>query len=322
MQDETAPNPDELLPEDREPDEAELDRFISEQDPEFAERMQSLSADKNLKAEDIVVDNATQELHDETQRWENSKGLWKLIYKVFRFTPKLSLALKKTYANLAVKIVAFSIASRNNLHDWGLSFWKGSRKAVTTGALGLVESIGSNFKKFGKLRLKIKFLLFGTIIFVAAAIYGVKFALSGRLLPGEQELFIANFADEGAEVFEYDTTDRQELFYDNVRSAPNLLLLTKMVVNIKPSSNSGENPMLAVEFFAEGMSPEPILEIKAREAFYRDRLQRKMEEYTFDVLDTPPGKQAMMADLLKDLNSNLSQGQLRGLRIKTIVLKP
>jgi len=322
MQDDAAPNPDELLPEDHEPDEAELDRFLDEQDPEFAERMKVLSADRNLKVEDIVVDDATQELFEETQRWENSKGLQKFVYRFLRFLPRLSLALRKLIHRVSVKTVAFAILSRNHLHDWGLGFWKASRKGAATGAHNLKEGISSNWGKFAKLSLKRKLMLFVTMVFVGAAIYGVNFALSGRLLPGESELFISNFGDEGAEVIEYDPSVRQEMFYDNVRSSPNLLLITKMVVNIRPSANSGENPMIAVEFFAEGMSPESILELKGREAFFRDRMQRRISEYSFDVLDSPPGKRDMAAELLKDLNRNLSHGQLRGLRIKTIVLKP
>lgn len=322
MQDEPNSKPDELLPTDHEPDEAELDLFLSEQDPEFAARMKELSADKSLKVEEIVDGDIAEELRAEMALWENGKPWKKFLYRNLRFLPKVSLLTKKFKAKAAVKIIAWAIASRNVAHDLGLSLWKNTRKGSVAAVIGLKDVLLGRINSFTGLSTKRKLLLFLTIALVAGTIYGLRYTFSGRLLPGESDLFIANFAEQGGEVFEYDTVEKQELFYDNVRSAPNLLLITKMVVNIRASSNSGENPMLAVEFFAEGMSPESILEFKSREAFFRDRMQRKIEEYTFDVLETPPGKQAMTADLLKDLNRNLSQGQLRGLRLKTIVLKP
>lgn len=322
MQDEANPNPDELLPEDHEPDEAEIDRFLDEQDPEFAARMKDLAADKNLKLAEVPEEDVAEELRHEIAKWEHGKPVWKFIYRNLTFLPGWVLGLRKLRAKLAAKAVALAIASRNRAHDLALGLWKGTRKGVVQTASSLKEGVGGGLKSFGAMSLKRKLLLVSTLAVIAGAGYGVYFAFTGRLLPGQKELFIANFADEGAPVFEYDPAEKPELFFDNVRSTPNLLLITKMVVNIRPSSNSGENPMLAVEFFAEGMSPESILELKSREAFFRDRMQRKIEEYSFDVLDTPPGKQGMAADLLKDLNRNLSQGQLRGLRIKTIVLKP
>lgn len=322
MQDDANPNPDHLLPEDHEPDEQELDRFLAEQDPAFAAQMKDLSQDKNLKVEEIVIDDATQELFEETQNWQNSTGLKKISYRFFRFLPQVSLALKKSKARVAVKMVAFSIILRNEANDLAVSLWRNSRKYAKEGLSATQQTVGGGLKSFKKLSAKRKVMLFLTFVLVGAAIYGVKFALSGRLLPGERELFIANFEEAGGEVFEFDPSDRQELFYDNVRSAPNLLLIPKMIINIKASANSGPNPMIAVEFFAEGMSPEAILELKAREPFFRDRMQRRIEDYSFDLLESSSGKISLTQELLKDLNRNLSQGQLRGLRIKTLVLKP
>lgn len=321
MQDDTS-NPIEALPEDHEPDEAEIDQFLSEQDPEFAARMKEIAADKNLVAADVPEEDVAEELRLEIEKWENGKKIWKFLYRNLRFLPRFSLAIRKARVRVAQKSVSLAIAVRNRAHDLALLLGRGARRVAVGTAVGAKDSVLGGLRSFAGFSLKRKLLFVATLAVLGAAFYGIYYAFSGHLLPGQSELFIANFADEGAEVFEYDPSEKQELFYDNVRSAPNLLLLTKMVVNIRRSENSGENPMLAVEFFAEGMSPESILEIKAREAFFRDRMQRRIEEYSFDVLDTPPGKQALTADLLQDLNRNLSQGQLKGLRIKTIVLKP
>lgn len=314
--------PDHILPEDREPDEAELDQFLAEADPEFALQMATLEKDRNLKAEDIVIDDATQELFDETQEWENSKGLRRLLFRFMPGLPRLSLRIKKLGHLISLKSVAFAIGARNITHDIVKGLLKGTKYRLKRAAGATKAGIGSAVGEFKALSGKRKAFLLLTILFIGALVGAGYFVYLGKLIPRERDLFIANFEEMGAEVTTYDPSARQELFYDNVRSTPNLFLIPKMVVNIKASVNSGENPMLAVEFFAEGMSPEVILELKDREAYFRDLMQRRMEDYTFDYMDSKAGKQELTAVLLKDLNRSLTQGQLRALRIKTLILKP
>lgn len=308
------------IPLDHEPSEHDIDKMIEEQDPEFAAKMNDLAKQKLDIADD--QENLSEALKEETSRWETAGGLRKKLYKYLHFLPRLSLGLRRFRHWAMVKVTRLLISAKNWFHDVGILIWKSS---LTTGkASG--KAIQAGLSKFGKtikgMGWRRQLALLATLVFVGAILYGVKWTFSGRLLPGEKALFIANFAEEGAEVFEFDSSEKQELFYDNIRSTPNLLHLPKMVVNLRPGGDSGSNPMLAVDFFAEGQSPEPILEIKEREGFFRDLMQRKMEEYSFDTLDSPTGKQALAQDLLADLNRNLRQGRLRALRIKTIVLKP
>lgn len=313
---------DHLLPEDREPDEGELDQFLAEADPQFAKDMALLGKDKNLKVEDILIDDATQELFEETELWRQAKGTSKILFKVFPAMPRLSLRLKKFRHAVAVKAVALAIGAKNRAHDAVVGFFKWSKVRAKDMGKAIQVKAGESKAQLRRTSGKRKALFLVTFIFVGALLAAGYYVLQGKLIPKDKDLFIANFADLGAEITVYDPVDRQELFYDNVRSTPNLFLIPKMVLNIKASPNSGENPMLAVEFFAEGMSPEVILELKDREPYFRDMMQRRMEDYTFDFLESRPGKQDLSATLLKDLNRSLTQGQLRALRIKTIILKP
>lgn len=309
------------VPLDQELDEEALDQFLADQDPEFAAQMKVLAQDKALVVEDIVYDDAEQELFEEIQRWQNSAGSKRIFYKILPFLPRLSLWGKKTYRSLSVKAVALSIIARNTAHDLALSLWRGTLRTLRETRQGFKQQVSGAGKSFKRMSGKRKLLLLLTLLFLGGLSYTGYLVLTGRFMPKPREIFIANFEDMGAEVFDYDPNEPQEFFYNNVRSAPNLLLIPKIIVNIRPSANSGPNPMLAVEFFADGIGPDVILEMKEREPMLRDQIQRRLEDFNFDVLDTPQGKQEMTQALLRDLNRSLTQGQLRALRIKTIVLK-
>ncbi len=135
-------------------------------------------------------------------------------------------------------------------------------------------------------------------------------------------LFLRSFAEWNSDVQTYNPLTEAEPFYDNPRFAKNLITLSKMVTNVKPSENSGPNPMLALELSVEGMSAEAVIEIKDREAEFKDILLRKAEEYNYDDLGSADGKKVLLENFTTLINANLSQGQVRRSLIKSIILKP
>lgn len=137
-----------------------------------------------------------------------------------------------------------------------------------------------------------------------------------------QSLFLRSFAEWNDDVHSYNPLTEAEPFYDNPRFAKNLITLSKMFTNVKPSENSGTNPMLALELSVEGMSAEVVIEIKDREAEFKDILLRKAEEYSYDELASADGKKILLANFTTLINTNLSQGQVRRSMIKSIILKP
>jgi len=318
------PDPQDLdvLPVDREPEEAEIDSFLAKEDPDFFSKMGELRADSQLKVEEIIIDDETEALHREIARWAEAKGPRRWSYLLLPFLPRLTLIRKRLWRKFSAAFVSASIATRNTVHDWVKTIFRESKRHASESLTQAQANISSFMRGLRFMSARLKMLWFGTLLLTVLALAGIYLAVSGRILPVSKELFISSFQEAGAEEFRYDSSRRPELFYDNVRSAPNMLLVPKIVANIRPSENSGENPMVAVEFFAEGLSSEVILEMKDREPFFRDAMQRRIEDFSFDVLDTPPGKRALTDALLKDLNRTLTQGELKALRIKTIVLKP
>lgn len=165
-----------------------------------------------------------------------------------------------------------------------------------------------------------KFVIFWGLIVVALGIifFGVRF--SDRFL--SQGLFLRSYAEWDLPVHSYNPMSEVELFYDNPRFAKNLMTMSKMFVNLKSSESSGPNPMLAIEINVEGMSAEAIIEIKDREAEFKDILLRQAEDFTYDDLVSVEGKKSLLQKFQMSLNANLTQGQVRRAMLKSFIIKP
>ena len=135
-------------------------------------------------------------------------------------------------------------------------------------------------------------------------------------------LFLRSYSEWGPTANNYNPMDDVELFYDNPRFAKNLMTMTKMFANVKSSENSGANPMLALEINVEGMSAESIIEIKDREAEFKDILLRESEDFSYDELTSVEGKKKLLEKYQSALNTNLTEGKVRRVLLKSFILKP
>ena len=178
-----------------------------------------------------------------------------------------------------------------------------------------------NWKEFFKKIKSVKFILatLGLLVFICIGLFVI---WKNPFHFADDKLFITSWADLGGEVHEFTSNEDQEAFYDNPRFTKNLISISRMIVNVKPSENSGENPMLAIEINAEGISPEATIELKDREAEFKDLLIRQAEEFTYDELITTAGKQNLCDQFRLIINANLTNGQIRKVFLKSFVIKP
>jgi flagellar basal body-associated protein FliL len=137
-----------------------------------------------------------------------------------------------------------------------------------------------------------------------------------------EDLFIQSLAALAPDVREFNPIDGTESFYDNPRFTKNLISISPMHLNIKPSENSGDNPMLAIQVTVEGLSSDAIVEVKDREAEFKDLLSRLTEEKTYDDLVDAEGKRSLTEQYREVLNANLTRGQVRRVLLKTFIIKP
>lgn len=138
----------------------------------------------------------------------------------------------------------------------------------------------------------------------------------------DQKLFMTSFADWGGTVRDYNPLNETETFYDNPKFSKNIMTLSKMFINVKPSESSGPNPMLAIELNVEGLSADAIIELKDREAEFKDLLLRSSEEKTYDELVTSKGKQDLCDQFRQLINSRLTRGQVRKVLLNSFIIKP
>ncbi len=82
------------------------------------------------------------------------------------------------------------------------------------------------------------------------------------------------------------------------------------------------NPMGAFEFYVVMDSQDAALEVQARQKELHDRLQRAIEDQTYADLISPLGKKRVKDLLRNELNGVLTQGWVKDVLIKTMVLKP
>lgn len=178
-----------------------------------------------------------------------------------------------------------------------------------------------DWKKILKQLKSVKFwmITLGVLVFVSAGLYVI---WKNPIHLVSNQLFLTSYADLGAEVHEFKADDEMEAFYDNPRFAKNLISISRMIVNVRPSKNSGSNPMLAIEINAEGISPEATIELKDREAEFKDLLIRQAEDFTYDELITTEGKQNLCDQFRLVINANLTNGQIRKVFLKAFVIKP
>lgn len=300
----------------------DIDQFLKIQDPDFAGRMDEMKSDDSLTMAEIEVDVETAALHDEIERWKSGSLVRRKLVAVFPGIPRLVRSLNK----LTFRFHVLSNAVLVHIRNFGFFLATEGRRKIVRNAKRAGRtvslSIQANLRDFRALSLRLKLALGGLLAMAAAAVLLIRLAWSGDLLPGEKPLFETDLAAEATQVYEVGPEEGFENYYDNVRSAPNMLLLPKLVVNVRASENSGANPMAAIELFVEGLNPDVVIEVKDREVFFRDLIQRATEEFSFDTLATPEGKASYLQSVLKEMNRHLTRGELRNARIKTIVLKP
>lgn len=303
-------------------DEAGLEDFLSKEAPDFSLSLSEIEQDKALRAEDIHLSDSEQELAEEVELWQNSKGLKKIAYKIFRFLPRLSLRFKK----LKFRLFAFSRAQWVRFKNFSYFLATDGKTRFFTKVKAFlfffVDRLSESFRKFKAKPLKIKLLAVGILFFAAGTFFFIYKSVTKGVIHEDGLLFIPSLAAVASHSYQYDPMTETEYFYDNLKTNQNLLLLRKIFVNLKVSEKSGPNPMAAFEFYVEGSAPEAIIEVKDREGFIVDTVQRSIEEFTFESLEVPEGKQILLEKLKGDINSILTTGTIKKVLIKNVVLKP
>lgn len=287
-----------------------LDSIIANEDPDFAKSLEEIGPVENIEIynESLQIEYT---LADEAKLWKEATGFRKKISTVLPFLPALAYKMKMKRTVVRLRWVKWKAQAVHNIKNAGPLFLSWGKKTVSDGLHA--------FGHFSKLK-KLAFL--GLIILTAAGGFVVYRVATKGLLPHPEELFINSLAEWSQQQYHYDPKEEVESFYESHRTTQNILLLKRMVVNLRRSSESGETPMGAFEFFVEGAAAEVIVEIKDRESEVKDIFLRTIEEMTFDQASSGEGKKYLCESLRKEVNKILTKGFVRRVFIKTAIVKP
>lgn len=294
-----------------------LDNILAEEDPEFAQSLLEIGPDEHTSifSEGVKFEFT---LEDEIKLWNEASPKKAKIAKLLPIVPRISYKLRVWRASVRLTLVKqkeqIIYRTKNAgplLKAWGRKTLHNTKDSVS---LGL-----ASFGRFSKLK---KLAFVGLLLVTGAASFLIYRISTKGILPPEKDLFISSMQDWSQHGYFFDRAGQRESFYESTRTAQNILLMNKMTVNLRPSAESGPNPMGAFEFFVEGAASEVVVEIKDREPEVEDLFLRTIEEMTFDQVASGEGKQLLCDRLRKEVNKILTKGYVRRIFIKNAIVKP
>lgn len=292
----------------------QLDGMILSEDPNFAndlEDVKSLPSDGSI---DLDVVDLGESFPEKENPWRHPNGLRKVVVTILPFLPKLWDFQYRLFSGLHL----FRARFKTSLREVGPRLLRSTKSAAQSGA----EYSKGRIAAFKALNRSLKIIAANLILVGMLTAVFLYRSFTQGVLPPEKELLTASLEEWAVQVYKYDPESEMDSFYDSPRTIQNIMSLPKMIVNVQPSPSSGPNPMAAMEFFLEGLSPEVIIEVKDRETEMRDLFQRTIEEMSYGELDTAEGKQQLTERLRVALNVHLTKGKIRRVFIKELVLKP
>lgn len=286
----------------------EIDKELMSLDPQLSNDMASITnvVIENSDLEIESLDPAVSSVEDEEL---SSKKIW--LVKLIPFYPKIKSKFRSGTRILKTKI---------------FHFFTYQIPEFLSSIISVVKVFFANRKKniteFFSLPVKSKILFLLFFIFFIGGLSFLYYFWKVSPLSKQTEIFLTNFENLSSETITFDFKKDMEPFFHNFRLSQNIFTTERLVVNLRPSPNSGPNPMAAVELFLSGTSSDVVVEIKDREAEMKDVILRTIEDFTFDDIVSQQGKQNLTEKISRALNSVLTKGKVKAVYYKSVIFKP
>ncbi len=296
-----------------------LDAMLGAEDPEFFKSLEMIGPDDPSIAK-IYEEGVELEYKyaEEKENWKNATGIKKIGKLFLPFLPYLSYLWKINSARFRLWKIKKIAAFKELLKNAGPLIKEKSKKLLKAVSSGVGHAL-SVFKSYSIPR-KIAFI--SLILLSVGGVYLVGSLLGGRVLKKDESLFMTSLQAWSQTTIPYTEETQWESFYSSTRIEQNVFLMQKMIVNLKRSENSDENPMGAFEFFVEGTVNDVIVEIKDREPEIEDLFLRTIEDMNYDQISSGEGKKKLCDILRREVNKILTKGQVRRIYFKTAIVKP
>ena len=122
-------------------------------------------------------------------------------------------------------------------------------------------------------------------------------------------------------VYSYEQKDLIK-FNDLFPSQKYSVLMDKVVVNLKTEHPRFRNPMGVFQFYLRVDSRKTAIKIKALQKVILDRIQREIEDFTYDETVTLEGKRDLKSTIQDSVNDILTRGRVEEVYFKQFVTKP
>lgn len=309
---------------------ARVDALLDAEDPAFISKVRELREEKiagdGVDIESESFDDQELELLERRRETEvlpppspDGPGLRGLIKGWIRRTKSFFGKLGGTVGNSTGGASVSLLQSVKGILKEGPKAWvqavlKGF-KAGVAGAKYLVGRVKA-MPLSTKLGYSAMIALTGLLGFV------LTLSVRGRLLPNFEIQFLPTVALEADHAWTIAQNEEWDDFYSPLRHPEHVILLDKVVVNLRKSENSDENPMGYFEFYLELNSRDAAVEAADRKAEISDAIQRTAEAMTYDDIISPAGKTKLKLVIRKNVNNILTQGRVRKVFYKSVVIKP
>lgn len=289
----------------------DIDRILSEEDPEFAKSLEEVRQVEDDAT--VVIDSS---VPDETLGAEE---------KVEAAT-KLGLKRRWTQAQLwmfqkRVRFQAWVVAATIHSLLW-LRVRPKEILLYTFKMLSMViKKAKAPIQAFRNADLRQKFSVLLLLVMAITSSWILIHNFKGIWLPQFNEPILRDFKSSADSVTKFDPAQEGESFYAAFPQERHEYLFGKMKVNLKRTPEH-PLPMGAFELIVLLDSKDTAIEVRDREIEFNDQLQRVFEDETFSDLESELGKTRLKSRLKRELNQKLTQGWVKDVNFKTFILKP
>lgn len=311
-----APESSSSLPE---PDFGQVDDLLADVDPEFSASLRELGSQQ---ISDSEIEIEALDLEEWVGKPEASagypSGVLNLILYWLRRGASMCLGLKGNLRRSGVEGVRWvRFTGWPGVKSGAAAGFQMARKSATR-VIVLAKKWIAGFIALPRSSKALVALVLAMSVALALVL---KATFGGQVMPRFESEFLYSFAPLADAEFSYDSSAPMENFGNPLLHPEHVVLIDRLIVNLRPSRPS-QNPMGLFEIYVESSNREGAIEIKDREGEARDVIGRSLEKMPYEELAGAEGKSKAKLVIRRDLNQFLTQGRVRRVYFKTVVLKP
>lgn len=303
----------------------DLDKIIESEDPNFKNQMadiKAIGADISADIETLNIDGEVGADNDSNEADETLSRKDKIIAFVFRPWRRFKeifklkkLAFKNKMLMLYEQMKTFVRHELPERSKYYYSRTISAIKHIVTTASNLI----AKFKALTKIQ---KITLFATTILSVAAISIFSRTFLGGWLPRFSDPLVNSLEEKARFVRAYTGKEDLQNLFEAFPEVEFHVLMTKVIVNLRPDEKSGPNPMGVYEVYLGLDSQDTAIEVKDREKELLDIIQRVIERFSYSEVSTQVGKIRMKSMIRDRVNEVLNQGRVFHVYFNTFISNP